>query len=105
MGGIAYAIGQVVSSRRKSVSDALAIALNEVAAIRLRADRFEEELHLQAQQMAELRAENITLRSLITGGEPVLHAIDRTRVELEEMARAEHEKTRAMIARIRNEEK
>lgn len=102
-GGIGYAVGQFLSSRRRGVADSLATALDEVKAISLRADRFEDELHRQAQDMAELRAENVTLRSLLTGGEPILRALEKAKAEVEAFATAEHDKTRALIERITKE--
>ena len=65
LGGIAYAIGQLVSSRKRGQSDAMAIAIQEVEAIKLRSDRLEKELVSLQAEMHALRTENATLRELI----------------------------------------
>jgi hypothetical protein len=65
IGGIAYFVGQVVSSRKKGAGDALRIALDEVAAVKIRADRFEKELVAVQAQVHSLEKENGTLRELL----------------------------------------
>lgn len=103
LGGIGYAVGQFLSSRRKGVSDSLATALNEIAALNTRATRLESLLSDQAAELAAVKQENALLRTLVTGGEPVIAEIDKRAHELKEFARAEHEKTRAAIMAIRKE--
>lgn len=103
LGGIGYAVGQFLSSRRKGVADSLATALNEITALNQRADRLEEQLTDQSAEVTNLKQENMLLRSLVTGGQPILDEIDRRAEELKEFARAEHEKTRQVIAQIRRD--
>lgn len=100
-GGIGYAVGQFFSQRRKSISDSLSTALDEVAAVSLRADRLEEEMHKQATEMAGLRQENGILRGLVTGNAPLLEALSSAKGELEALLRTEHEKTRTLIESIK----
>lgn len=65
VGGAAYAVGQIISSRRRGQGEALTIALQEIEAVKVRADRLErEQVALQAQVHA-LEKENATLRELI----------------------------------------
>jgi len=66
VGGIAYAIGQIITSRRKGQSDALSIALQEVEAIRIKADRLDRELVAVQAEVHALQKENATLRDLIS---------------------------------------
>jgi hypothetical protein len=65
VGGVAYALGQWVSARKRGASDALRIALEEVDAIKLRTDRLEKELHATQAELHEVRKENVTLRGLL----------------------------------------
>lgn len=64
--GIAYAIGQFISAKRRGEGDALSVAVQEVEAIKLRADRLEKELIGLQGEMHALRKENESLRSVIT---------------------------------------
>lgn len=65
VGGIAYAFGQIISSRKKGTSDSLGVALQELEVIRGRADRFEKELIAVQAQVHSLEKENNTLRELL----------------------------------------
>lgn len=66
LAGIGYAAGQLLSSKKKGQSDALGIALEEVEAIKIRADRLEKELDEVKDAMQDLRKENEVLRSVIS---------------------------------------
>lgn len=66
LGGIGYAVGQLLSSRKKGQSEALRIAVEEVEAIKIRADRLEKELASVQTEIQELRKENAILRSVIS---------------------------------------
>ena len=68
LGGIGYAVGQFTAQRRKGTAEALHVALDEIAALRVRTERQESELMLVKGDLAAVRAENDTLRSLLTGG-------------------------------------
>ena len=76
LGGIGYALGQFVSSRRKGISDSLDIALQEVEAIKLRALRYEEELKELRAELDTMRTENKTLRDLLVGGAPFVNTLE-----------------------------
>jgi cell shape-determining protein MreC len=65
VGGIAYAVGQVISSRKRGQSDALALALQEIEVIRGKADRMDKELTVLQAQVHSLEKENATLRQLL----------------------------------------
>ena len=65
IGGIAYALGQVISSRRRGQGEALTIALQEIEAVKVRADRLEKELEATKAEVHELRKENVTLREVL----------------------------------------
>lgn len=104
VGGFGYAAGSFLTSRRRGIGESLQTALGEIQAERSRGDRLESEMHRMAQDMAELRAENVTLRNLLTGGQPLLDALERTKREVEDFARTEHERTRALIEQIRGGE-
>lgn len=68
-GGIAYAIGQYVSSRKRGVGDALGIALAEVEAMKGKTERLEKEMVALQAEIHGLKTENATLRDLVkTGG-------------------------------------
>ena len=68
IGGVGYATGQFFSQRSKGRSDALNVAMGEIAALQVRADRQGAELvELQA-TVVKVKAENESLRSLLTGG-------------------------------------
>lgn len=99
--GISYALGQFFAGRRKGLAEALETALNEVRAVQLRADRLEDEMHRMAQEMAEVKQENVVLRGVVTGGKPVVDAIDKAKADLAKLTEAEHEKTRRAIEAIR----
>lgn len=103
LGGIGYAVGQFISARRKGIADSLGTALDEIEVIKARAARLETELFKQAQEMGELKGENATLRSVLGGGSAVIEALTSAKRELEVYIVAEHEKTRALIERIRGE--
>lgn len=100
LGGVGYALGQFISARRKGVADSLATALDEIRIARDRIARLEAEMHHQAEETAALRAENAILRGLVSGAAPILEAIEKARTEMEELIRAEHEKTRVLIETI-----
>jgi len=68
VGGIGYAVGTFLQQRRKAAGDALAIALQEIEALRVRIDRQAGELGEMRVAMERVSAENDTLRSLLTGG-------------------------------------
>lgn len=66
LGGVAYALGQWMSARKRGSSDALRIAVEEVNAIKIRVERIEKEnidLHIE---LASLKKENKLLRDLLT---------------------------------------
>lgn len=69
LAGIGYAVGQFWSQRRRGQSDALQVALDEIQALQVRADRQSREISELRARVAELSAENVTLRSLIRGTE------------------------------------
>jgi hypothetical protein len=68
IGGIGYAVGQFFSQRAKGSSDALSVAMGEIAALQVRADRQGTELADLGTEVLKLRTENESLRSLLTGG-------------------------------------
>lgn len=68
LGGIGYAMGQFLSQRRKGAGEALSVALQEVSALKIRADRLAYELEQVRTDMRKLHAENQTLRNLLSGG-------------------------------------
>ena len=68
LGGIGYAVGQFASQRRKGQSDALQVALSEIDALRVRAERQQDELTKLREDVARLHAENVTLREVLSGG-------------------------------------
>ena len=71
--GIGYAAGQFLTQRRKGASDALGVALDEIAALTVRADRLAADVRDLSAQLTAVRAENQTLRGLIVdlrGGTP-----------------------------------
>jgi hypothetical protein len=68
LGGVGYALGTFVSQKRKGTAEALGVALDEIAALRVKAERQDQELLVMRGELAALRAENETLRSLLTGG-------------------------------------
>lgn len=79
LGGLGYAAGVFLSSRRRGVSDALSTALDEVAAMRLRADRLAEEvanlrkkhddeLGQMRERLTMLESENRVLRETLQTG-------------------------------------
>lgn len=68
VGGIGYAVGQFTSQKRRGQSDALDIALKEIEALRIRAERQEDDMRKMHLEVTKLRAENESLRSLLTGG-------------------------------------
>ena len=68
IGGIGYAVGQFLAQRAKGHSDALNVALKEIEALRVRAERQDAEMRQMHLEMAALRAENESFRSLLTGG-------------------------------------
>lgn len=75
LGGMGYATGQFLSSRRKGVADALSTALDEVAAMRLRGDRLHEEM---AAMKAKYDAEMGALRARLTALEQENHTLRET---------------------------
>ena len=71
--GIGYAAGQFLTQRRKGAADALGVALDEIAALTVRADRLAADVRDLSAQLTAVRAENQTLRGLIVdlrGGKP-----------------------------------
>ena len=68
VGGIGYATGQFFSQRAKGRSDALTVAMGEIAALQVRADRQGAELGELQATVVKVKAENESLRSLLTGG-------------------------------------
>lgn len=68
IGGIGYSVGAFIQQRRKAASDALGIALQEIAALRVRIDRQQEEIGSLTVSMERVDAENTTLRELLSGG-------------------------------------
>lgn len=106
LSGVGYSLGVFLSSRRKGVADSLETALNEVTAMRLRADRLAEELaNLRKQhdeeltalrrRMAILEAENNTLRETLQTG--IRLAPEFEKLVAEQLARHE-ERSEAMLA-------
>lgn len=65
VGGIAYATGQWIGAKRRGAADALGIAMQEVAAIKLRVDRMEKENTALKLEVDKLRQENELLRGLL----------------------------------------
>ena len=68
VGGIGYAIGQFSSQKRRGQSDALDVALKEIEALRVRAERQDAEIKQMHMEITKLRAENESFRALLTGG-------------------------------------
>ena len=68
LAGIGYAFGQFWSARRRGVDDSLDVAMHEIEALRVRDDRRRRELDELRQEVAMLRAENDSFRSVLTGG-------------------------------------
>lgn len=103
LGGIGYAIGQFISARRKGLAESLQTAVAEIAVLNGVVTRLEQELHRQADELARVKAENTTLRSVVTGVTPsVISLIEEKAAEMREFARSEHEKTRRLIKEVRN---
>jgi hypothetical protein len=100
LGGVGYAVGQFMSSRRKGLQESLAVAVSEITVLNGKLQRMETEMHRQADEVALLKAENVTLRSVISGNGGFEQMIDEKKAELEAFARNEHEKTRALIREI-----
>lgn len=65
VGGIGYMLGQFFSSRKKGTGESLNIALNEVAAVKTKADRLEKDVVALQGQVHALEKENITLREVL----------------------------------------
>jgi hypothetical protein len=65
VGGISYAIGMVISSRKKGTGDALGIAIDEIEVMKGRADRLEKELIAVQGEVHALQKENDVLRQLL----------------------------------------
>lgn len=65
IGGIAYAWGQFRSQRGRGASEALTTAMAEFAAMKLRADRLEQDLATVNLRLRDLEGENSILRGLI----------------------------------------
>lgn len=63
--GIAYAVAQFSVARRRGSSDALTVALAEVDAIRVKADRLESEVRELVAAVESLKKENSALRSVL----------------------------------------
>lgn len=101
VGGLGYAAGQFVSSRRRALSDSLSTALNEVTAYQNKTNRLESELSEVKTEMQQLRNANQVLQQSIASGVHIAPAIEAAmsaiRVELATIAEREHEKTRALI--------
>lgn len=101
LGGVGYAAGQFFSSRRRAVSDSLKTALDEVEANKLRAGRLAEVAAEKSSELAEVKLENQSLRSILVSGgavsQDIVAAIDRSLEETKVFVHAEHEKTRAAI--------
>ena len=68
IGGVGYATGQFFSQRSKGRSDALNVAMGEIAALQIRADRQGREITQLTAEVVKVQAENESLRSLLTGG-------------------------------------
>jgi hypothetical protein len=66
LGGLGYAAGQFVSSRRKGLQDSLTIALAEITLLNGKLSRLESEMARMGVDLSRLQAENVTLRSVIT---------------------------------------
>lgn len=75
VGGVAYALGQLLSSRKRGGNDALRIAIDEVDAIKIRADRLEKEGVVQQGRIHELEKENGLLRSMVGGNGKMADAL------------------------------
>jgi hypothetical protein len=65
VGGISYAIGMIISSRKKGTGDALGIAIDEIEVVKGRADRLEKELIAVQAEVHALQKENDILRQLL----------------------------------------
>lgn len=65
--GLGYALGQFWAQRRRGTADALQVALDEISALQVRADRQQREIADLRVRVGELTQENQTLRSLIRG--------------------------------------
>jgi hypothetical protein len=65
VGGISYAVGMIISSRKKGTGDALSIALDEIEVMKGRADRLEKDLVAVQAELHALQKENETLRQLL----------------------------------------
>lgn len=68
LGGIGYAVGQFTSQRRKGQSEALTVALGEIDALRVRAERQDREVMALRTDVDRLTVENESFRSLLTDG-------------------------------------
>jgi hypothetical protein len=68
IGGVGYGVGQWVSQKGRGHSDALEVALREIEALRVRSERQDQEMKNMHQELAMLRAENESFRSVLTGG-------------------------------------
>lgn len=66
LGGIAFAIGQFLSARRKGLQESLSTAVAEIAVLNGKLSRLEGEMRAMHEEMSKLRQENRTLRSVIT---------------------------------------
>jgi hypothetical protein len=104
LGGIGYAAGQFVSSRRRALSDSLNTALNELTAMKTRADRLDEEVQVLRAEVEQLRQANALLRQAIATGDHIAPAIEAAFknivTDVANVASKEHAETRKLIREL-----
>jgi hypothetical protein len=66
LGGMGYAAGQFISSRRRGLQDSLTIALAEITLLNGKLTRLEAEMGRMSADLEKLQTENKILRSVIT---------------------------------------
>lgn len=104
MGGIGYAAGQFLSARRRALGDSLETALNELSAMKTRADRLEGEVGELRGKVQRLGEENNVLRSAIASGDHIAPAIENAlrvvTAEVRAIAEEQHQETRALLHKL-----
>lgn len=112
VGGIGYAAGQFVSSRRRALGDSLDTAIAEVHAYKGKTDRLEFEIAEMQEKIHRLEEENIILKNAIATGDHLAPriaeaisqqaeaAVRKLMSDIQDVANREHAKTRALIKEI-----
>lgn len=106
LGGVGYALGQFVSSRRKGLGDSLKTALDEIEVERVARERLARLAVEKADELAATKLENSTLRSALStqGGKELAGAIidhlTASTAELKKFIHEEHERCLAELTRM-----